>query len=113
MDIKTEIVTESETESVSVPDTQSSPTTTTIAIDGSPSLPPPEIKIEEETGDDLSHQDVMGIVRASLREVLQDPLLCDLPTDVTAEEINLQVALEHGQAMTVNIRKQNNEVLCK
>uniref|UniRef100_A0A670JLD0 SNRNP25 ubiquitin-like domain-containing protein n=1 Tax=Podarcis muralis TaxID=64176 RepID=A0A670JLD0_PODMU len=32
-----------------------------------------------------------------------DPLLCDLPAQVTPEEIGSQVALEYGQAMTVRV----------
>ncbi|XP_072025632.1 U11/U12 small nuclear ribonucleoprotein 25 kDa protein-like [Amphiura filiformis] len=68
-----------------------------------------EVKVESNP--DLTHQEVMNIVRTSLGQVLQDPLLCDLPSDVTTEEINLQLALEYGQAMTVNVRRQDGEVL--
>ena len=62
---------------------------------------------------DLTHKQVMDVVRTSLQDILQDPLLGDLPSDVTTEEINLQLALEYGQAMTVNVRKQDGEVLRK
>ena len=40
-----------------------------------------------------------------------DPLLYDLPTEVTLEEINSCIALEYGQAMVVNVRKANDEVM--
>lgn len=42
-----------------------------------------------------------------------DPLLCDLPAEVTLEELNSEIALEYGQAMTVNVRRADNEVLRK
>ncbi|XP_038943051.1 U11/U12 small nuclear ribonucleoprotein 25 kDa protein isoform X4 [Rattus norvegicus] len=44
--------------------------------------------------------------------VVQDPLLCDLPIQVTLEEVNSQIALEYGQAMTVRVCKMDGEVLC-
>lgn len=42
-----------------------------------------------------------------------DPFLCDLHTAVTLEEVNSYIALEHGQAMTVNIRRADDVILCK
>uniref|UniRef100_A0A8C8T0S1 Small nuclear ribonucleoprotein 25 (U11/U12) n=1 Tax=Peromyscus maniculatus bairdii TaxID=230844 RepID=A0A8C8T0S1_PERMB len=41
--------------------------------------------------------------------VVQDPLLCDLPIQVTLEEVNSQIALEYGQAMTVRVCKMDGE----
>ncbi len=70
-----------------------------------------EAKVDPNS--ELTHQEVMGIVKTSLQQILTDPLLCDLPSDVTTEEINLQLALEYGQAMTVNVRRQDGEVLRK
>ncbi|XP_047637124.1 U11/U12 small nuclear ribonucleoprotein 25 kDa protein isoform X1 [Phacochoerus africanus] len=43
--------------------------------------------------------------------VVQDPLLCDLPIQVTLEEVNSQIALEYGQAMTVRVCKTDGEVM--
>ncbi|XP_023567298.1 U11/U12 small nuclear ribonucleoprotein 25 kDa protein isoform X1 [Octodon degus] len=43
--------------------------------------------------------------------VVQDPLLCDLPIQVTLEEVNSQIALEYGQAMTVRVCKMDGEVM--
>ena len=40
-----------------------------------------------------------------------DNLLSDLPTCITLEEVNSLIALEHGQAITVNIRRADNTVL--
>jgi len=42
-----------------------------------------------------------------------DPLLCDLHTEVTLEEIKSQIALEHGKAITVNVRRADEIVLRK
>ena len=72
------------------------------------------VKVDKDIEEaELTHKQVMDVVRTSLHDILQDPLLCDLPSDVTTEEINLQLALEYGQAMTVNVRKQDGEVLRK
>ncbi|XP_008765842.1 U11/U12 small nuclear ribonucleoprotein 25 kDa protein isoform X1 [Rattus norvegicus] len=43
--------------------------------------------------------------------VVQDPLLCDLPIQVTLEEVNSQIALEYGQAMTVRVCKMDGELM--
>ncbi|XP_034877667.1 U11/U12 small nuclear ribonucleoprotein 25 kDa protein isoform X2 [Mirounga angustirostris] len=43
--------------------------------------------------------------------VVQDPLLCDLPIQVTLEEVNSQIALEYGQAMTVRVCKMDGEIM--
>ena len=42
-----------------------------------------------------------------------DPLLCDLHTEVTLEEIKSQIALEHGKAITVNVQRADDIVLRK
>ena len=42
-----------------------------------------------------------------------DPLLCDLPSEITLEEINSQIALEYGQAMVVNVKRADDVVLRK
>uniref|UniRef100_UPI00358DF08A U11/U12 small nuclear ribonucleoprotein 25 kDa protein n=1 Tax=Myxine glutinosa TaxID=7769 RepID=UPI00358DF08A len=67
-----------------------------------------EEKVEVE---DLSHAEFMDIFREGVARLVQHPLLCDLPVEVTLEEINSQIALECGQAMTVRVRRQDGEVL--
>lgn len=42
-----------------------------------------------------------------------DSLLYDLPPEVTLEEVNSFIALEHGQAMLVNVQRADGEVLCR
>ncbi|GFN79034.1 U11/u12 small nuclear ribonucleoprotein 25 kda protein, partial [Plakobranchus ocellatus] len=40
-----------------------------------------------------------------------DPLLRDLDPHVTLEEVNSMIALEYGQAMVINVRRADNEVI--
>lgn len=68
-------------------------------------------KEEEEDEEDLPHAEFLDIFEEGLARIVQDPLLCDLPIQVTLEEINSQVALEYGQAMTVRVCKHDGEVM--
>eukprot|EP00076_Gallus_gallus_P026976 XP_015150097.1 U11/U12 small nuclear ribonucleoprotein 25 kDa protein [Gallus gallus] len=71
-----------------------------------PPLPAGMAEAEEEL---LAHADVLELFQAALARLVQDPLLCDLPPQVTPEEIGSQVALEYGQAMTVRVCKADGE----
>ncbi|XP_056144574.1 U11/U12 small nuclear ribonucleoprotein 25 kDa protein [Lampris incognitus] len=66
---------------------------------------------EELDEEALPHSEILDIFEESLARLVQDPLLCDLPIQVTLEEVNSQIALEYGQAMTVKILKANGEVM--
>ncbi|XP_070533860.1 uncharacterized protein [Ptychodera flava] len=66
---------------------------------------------ETEEGHGLSHKEAMNTVWGEIEGLLKDPLLNDLPSDVTAEELRSQIALEYGQAMTVNVRQQSGQVV--
>ncbi|KAM9784963.1 U11/U12 small nuclear ribonucleoprotein 25 kDa protein [Syngnathus typhle] len=66
---------------------------------------------EEEDEESLTHADVLDIFEEGLAHLVQDPLLCDLPIQVTLEEINSQIALEYGQAMTVKVLKADGEIM--
>lgn len=60
----------------------------------------------------LSHQEAMSKVEAAIDEIVStDSLLYDLPPEVTLEEVNSFIALEHGQAMLVNVQRADGEVL--
>ncbi|PSN44407.1 hypothetical protein C0J52_05746 [Blattella germanica] len=51
----------------------------------------------------LSHQELLEITRTTLNDLLKrDDILSDLPNGVTLEEVQAQIALEHGQSMTVH-----------
>ena len=43
--------------------------------------------------------------------IKNDPLLRDLDPHVTLEEVNSMIALEYGQAMVINVRRADNEVI--
>ncbi|XP_008327707.1 U11/U12 small nuclear ribonucleoprotein 25 kDa protein [Cynoglossus semilaevis] len=66
---------------------------------------------EEEDEETLPHSEILDIFEEGLAQIVQDPLLCDLPIQVTLEEVNSQIALEYGQAMTVRVVKGDNEVM--
>ncbi|XP_018612641.2 U11/U12 small nuclear ribonucleoprotein 25 kDa protein [Scleropages formosus] len=66
---------------------------------------------EEEDEEALPHSEFLDIFEEGLARLVQDPLLCDLPIQVTLEEVNSQVALEYGQAMTVRVCKADGEVM--
>ncbi|XP_063071732.1 U11/U12 small nuclear ribonucleoprotein 25 kDa protein [Engraulis encrasicolus] len=72
-----------------------------------------QLKEEEEVEDEeeLPHSEFLDIFEEGLAMIVQDPLLCDLPIQVTLEEVNSQVALEYGQAMTVRVMKADGEVM--
>lgn len=59
-----------------------------------------------------SHQEAMAKFHAGLSDCLQnDPYLNDLPESITLEEINLQISLEHGQAITVYVNREDGQSL--
>ncbi|XP_064652715.1 U11/U12 small nuclear ribonucleoprotein 25 kDa protein-like [Lineus longissimus] len=60
----------------------------------------------------LFHKDAMTKLQNGLSKIIEeDPLLCDLPKQITAEEIKSKIALEYGQAMTVNVKKADDDVM--
>ena len=65
--------------------------------------------------DQLSHPEVMTLFSNKLAEIMTDPLLIGLPNEPTLDEVNSQIALEHGRAMIVNVRQQEelNTILRK
>lgn len=69
----------------------------------------------EENIDSLSHPEVMSLFSEKLAEIMSDPLLIGLPNEPTLDEVNSQIALEHGRAIVVNVRQQDetNTVLRK
>ena len=96
--------------------------TTPAAPGGNPSEPIPDAPTPQVMPQDeplgapaqveLTHHEAMKIVRDGLSEIISDdPLLADLPSEVTTEEVGLQIALEYGQAMTVNVQKFTGEMM--
>ncbi|XP_026314524.1 U11/U12 small nuclear ribonucleoprotein 25 kDa protein-like [Hyposmocoma kahamanoa] len=60
----------------------------------------------------LSHDELLEITQSSISTLLTcDPLLSDLPPDITLEEVLSQIAVEHGQAITIFINREDEPVL--
>lgn len=60
----------------------------------------------------LSHREIMHVVQDTVAGLISnDPLLKDLHPYVTLEEVNSMIALEYGQAMVVNVRRADDEVM--
>ncbi|XP_061567250.1 U11/U12 small nuclear ribonucleoprotein 25 kDa protein [Cololabis saira] len=66
---------------------------------------------QEEDEENLPHSEILDIFEEGLARLVQDPLLCDLPIQVTLEEVNSQIALEYGQAMTVKVVQADGETM--
>lgn len=62
--------------------------------------------------DNLSHEDLCEITQSSLRRLIAaDPLLQDLPGDVTPEEVLSQIAVAQGRSITVNVLRHSESPL--
>lgn len=48
-----------------------------------------------------------------LAVLLDDPFLRDLPGDCSAEDVQSQVALLQGRAITIHINKLDGQVICE
>ena len=56
---------------------------------------------------DLSHKDICKSLDEELNDIHKDPLLRDLPTNSTIDEIKSRVALEKGKAIIVNLKRHS------
>ncbi|XP_028172006.1 U11/U12 small nuclear ribonucleoprotein 25 kDa protein-like [Ostrinia furnacalis] len=65
-----------------------------------------------EIADTLSHDDLIEVTNSSITALLKsDTLLCDLPSDVILEEVISQIAVEHGQSITINVSREDEPAL--
>lgn len=64
---------------------------------------------DTENFDSISHSEAMSLFRMNLAEITGDPLLVGLPSEPTLDEVNSQIALEHGRAIIVNVLQQDEE----
>lgn len=54
----------------------------------------------------ISHEELKDLTSDVLNEVLdKDSVLGDLPNNVTLGEVDLQIAVEHGRAITVYLER--------
>lgn len=66
----------------------------------------------EEQIENLSHEDLMEISQSALKRILAtDSLLSDLPGDVTVDEVLAQIAVAHGQSITVTLLRNTEKPL--
>lgn len=68
--------------------------------------------VEDAETKSFSHEELMQLTNSALSELLpNDPVLRDLPHEVTLEEVNAQVALQFGRSMTVYVIRGDGEEL--
>lgn len=68
------------------------------------------IQAESEERKTLSFQEAMAIADSKIHSLIRnDPLLNNLHPEVTVEELRSYLALEHGQAMSLLVRRADGE----
>lgn len=66
----------------------------------------------DSDSDILNHEELLKLTSSILTDLLpKDPVLKDLPCEVTLEEVNAQVALQFGRSMTVYVVRADGEEL--
>ena len=60
-----------------------------------------------------SHKAVLEHARRLLCDLLTDPFLSDISPTCTHDEVASQLALEQGRAITVHVRRFDDQILCK
>lgn len=66
----------------------------------------------DEAIENLSHEDLLEITQSSIKRLIaSDPILSDLPVDVTPEEVLAQIAVIQGQSITVTILRYSESPL--
>lgn len=62
---------------------------------------------------ELPHVEAIQRAKEYLAQMLSDPFLQDLPPDVSLDEVKQRLALEQGRAISLNLRKYDNEIIRK
>lgn len=60
---------------------------------------------------ELPHVEAIQRAKEYLAQMLSDPFLQDLPPDVSLDEVKQRLALEQGRAISLNLRKYDNEII--
>lgn len=60
-----------------------------------------------------THLLVMVKIKQKVEQLLQDPFLDDLSSDISLEEVKSRLAVEQGRAITIYVRRFDNEIICK
>lgn len=63
--------------------------------------------------EELSHVDAIHKAKELISQLLSDPFLQDLPPDISLDEVKSKLALEQGRAITLNLRRYDDEVIRK
>lgn len=64
-----------------------------------------------EKSETKSHVAVLAEVREAIGRLLRDPLLADLHPEITPGEVNSQLNVLHGRALTLLLRTYNDEII--
>ncbi len=95
--------------------TVSQPSTLTDAFTNPSDKTPCDALLQPETEDrlddiSLTHEELLKVTSSTLNELLKnDPIMHDLPDDVTVEEVEALTAVLHGQAITVYVKRGDND----
>ncbi|XP_049887170.1 U11/U12 small nuclear ribonucleoprotein 25 kDa protein-like [Pectinophora gossypiella] len=66
----------------------------------------------ENLANSLTHDELLEVTKSSLCTLMScEPLFSDLPQDIVLEEVLSQIAVEHGQAITVLISREEEPPL--
>ncbi|CAG4976173.1 unnamed protein product [Parnassius apollo] len=66
----------------------------------------------DEVASTISHDELLEITQSSLCTLLNcDSVLSDLPSDIIIEEILSQIAVEHGQSISIFISREEEPAL--
>ena len=71
-----------------------------------------QVKDEVECKE-LSHVEAMKRVHELQSFLLSDRFLQDLPEDVSLDEVQSQLALEQGRAISLQLRRFDDEIICE
>lgn len=75
-------------------------------------LDPPLQLLSKVNVSTISHEELKDLTGEVLNEVLdKDSVLGDLPNNVTLGEVDLQIAVEHGRAITLYLERFDGIVL--
>lgn len=69
--------------------------------------------MESTNDEESSHKVVVERAKKLLSELLTDPFLSDISSTASHDEVSSQLALEQGRAVTVHVRRFDDQVLCK
>ncbi|KAG6441173.1 hypothetical protein O3G_MSEX001678 [Manduca sexta] len=68
--------------------------------------------MDESEVETLSHDELVELTQSSLETLFKcDSLLKDLPSDIILEEVLSQIAVEHGQSITVYVARASRSML--